>query len=99
MKKGMRYLSTILLVGAMSAPLAIAQDRDDHDQNRDRNRVYDRQYKDYHNWTPDEDNAYRQWYTNTYHDREYRDYRKLHRKEQNEYWRYRHEHQDHDHDR
>jgi hypothetical protein len=63
-----------------------------------RNRAYDPYYSDYHTWGPGEQVYYRQWYTVTYHDRGYRDYHRLHRDEQRNYWRWRHEHGDHDRD-
>ncbi len=94
-----RYVTSIALMGALAAPVAMfAQDRDrddrhDKDENR---RVYDRQYHDYHSWNGDEDQRYRGWYSNTYNGREYRDYDKLSRKQQNEYWKWRHKHNDHD---
>lgn len=63
-------------------------------------RVYDPYYSDYHQWTPQEDAYYHQWYTQTYHDRGYRDYRHLNKDEQRSYWNWRHNHGgDHDHDR
>jgi hypothetical protein len=85
------------LLGALVAPAALcAQDRD-HDHDRDANRrVYDRQYRDYHNWNGNEDQRYRQWYGNQYNGREYRDYNRLSHKQQNDYWKWRHKHNDHD---
>jgi len=91
MKRTIHFASSLLLAGAMLAPMAMqAQDHDRDD------RVYDRAHHDYHNWTPDEDRYYRQWYGDTYHGKDYRDYRKLNRKDQQRYWTWRH---DHDHDR
>ena len=100
MKRPIGFLSSVLLMGALAAPIAMpAQDRD-HDRD-DRNRIYDREHKDYHNWTPDEDRYYRQWYGENYNNnRKYRDYRKLNRKDQDAYWNWRHTHdRDHDNDR
>ena len=95
MRKKIRFTASLLLAGALTAPLALqAQDRD-HDRD-DRNRVYDREHKDYHNWNADEDNRYRQWYGQTYNGRPYRNYKKLHRKDQDAYWTWRH---NNDHDR
>jgi hypothetical protein len=94
-----RYVTSVALMGALAAPVAMfAQDRD-HDHDRDDNRrVYDRQYRDYHNWNRDEDQRYRGWYSNNYNGREYRDYDKLSRKQQNQYWKWRHKQNDNDHD-
>ncbi|HVH88235.1 MAG TPA: hypothetical protein VM912_16055 [Terriglobales bacterium] len=97
MKQIARFIISLSLASALTAPIAMqAQDRDDHRDRDDRNRVYDRAHHDYHNWTPDEDRSYRQWYGETYSGRQYRDYRKLHRKDQDSYWNWRH---NNDHDR
>ncbi|MCU1219608.1 MAG: hypothetical protein JWN42_805 [Candidatus Angelobacter sp.] len=106
--KGMRILSSMLLVGALAAPMAVrAQERDEHqdrDEHHDRddraknNRVYDRDHKDYHNWNVDEDRNYRQWYGESHNGREYREYDRLNRRDQTAYWNWRHQHGD-DHDR
>ena len=100
--KGMRILSSMLLMGALAAPLAMrAQDRDDHhdkDDHAKNQRVYDRDHKDYHNWNQDEDRNYRQWYTQTYKGREYRDYNRLKKHDQTAYWNWRHQHGDNDRD-
>lgn len=97
MKRTIHFASTLLLSGALLAPIAMqAQDRD-HDRD---DRVYDRAHRDYHNWNADEDRNYHQWYGDTYHGRDYRDYRKLNRKDQERYWAWRHDHdRDHDHDK
>jgi Ni/Co efflux regulator RcnB len=102
--KGMRILSSILLMGALAAPLALrAQDRDEHNKDRDdrakNQRVYDRDHKDYHNWNGNEDRNYRQWYGQSHNGREYRDYNRLNHRDQTNYWNWRHQHGDGDHDR
>jgi hypothetical protein len=100
MRKNIRFLNSLLLSAALLAPIAMsAQDRD-HD--RDDQRVYDRAHRDYHTWNSDEDNAYHQWYGQTYNGRQYRDYRKLNKKQQQSYWKWRHDNdrdRDKDHDR
>ena len=87
-------IATLLLSFGLFAA-AQAQDRDDH-HDRDDHRIYDPYYRDYHEWTPQEDGYYRQWYTNTYHDRDYRDYGRLDREDQHRYWSWRHAHQEHE---
>lgn len=101
--KGMRILSSMLLMGALAAPLALqAQDRDRDDHDRDdhakNQRIYDRDHKDYHNWNQDEDRNYRQWYTESHRDKEYREYNRLNKHDQEAYWNWRHQHGDHDRD-
>jgi hypothetical protein len=53
-------------------------------------RYYDRERKDYHQWNEQEERAYRNWMKEQH--REYRDFGKLNRKNQKEYWHWRHEH-------
>jgi len=54
-------------------------------------RVYDRDHKDYHNWTKDEDHTYREYLTQQH--RKYRAFSRLSAKQQREYWRWRHDHE------
>lgn len=100
MRRVFRFTNSVLLSAALIAPLAVrAQDRD-HDRDDRNQRVYDSSHRDYHNWNGDEDQAYRQWYGNTYNGRQYRDYRKLNKKQQQAYWKWRHDNdRDKDHDR
>ncbi|HZQ93359.1 MAG TPA: hypothetical protein VFA67_00020 [Candidatus Sulfotelmatobacter sp.] len=60
-------------------------------------RVYDPYYTDYHQWNDDESNYYRQWANETRRD-PHRDFRKLRPEEQKDYWTWRHNHGDRDHD-
>jgi hypothetical protein len=65
MHRGHRYfLSSLFLIAAIAAPSAIRaaarpQDNgrqgDNHRDDKDRYRVYDRSHKDYHNWDDNED--------------------------------------------
>ena len=102
MRRVFRFANALLLGAALIAPIALrAQDRD-HDRDDRNRRVYDPSHRDYHNWNGDEDQAYRQWYGQTYNGRSYRDYRKLNKKQQQAYWKWRHDNdrdRDRDHDR
>jgi hypothetical protein len=97
MNAGYRYISFLFLTAALSAPAALitrAASQDEHrDEHHDQKRVYDRAHKDYHNWDDNEDHYYHQYYTENH--REYRDYSKLNRKDQDNYWKWRHEHEEH----
>lgn len=99
MHKGCRYLGFVLLSAALAAPIANArpliQDHDEHDRDRDQHRVYDPYHKDYHNWDDREDHVYRQWLEERHV--AYVDIDHLKKKEQREYWNWRHEHEEHDH--
>jgi hypothetical protein len=93
MKKGIRFLSSAMVAGALLLPVAMRADDHDRDDHHD-HRYYDRAHKDYHNWDNREDQAYRGWYAERYHDRQYRDFNRLHRNDQQAYWTWRHEHPD-----
>jgi hypothetical protein len=55
-------------------------------------RAYDPAYSDYHVWGPSEGVYYNQWVVETH--RPHRDYRRLNRRDQGEYWKWRHGHPD-----
>ena len=55
-------------------------------------RVYDRDHKDYHNWSGNEDRAYRGYLTERHIS--YRAYNKQNHKTQSQYWNWRHSHPD-----
>src|SRR5215475_6308299 len=89
--------AAFLVPGTIAPNIAWGQDenrqRDEHrNENEKPKRVYDRSRKDYHNWDDKEDHAYRQYLTEQHKD--YRDYSKLTRKEQDQYWNWRHDHSD-----
>jgi hypothetical protein len=56
-------------------------------------RVYDPGYSDYHVYDRNEEVYYNRWTVET--NRPHRDFRKLRDDEKREYWKWRHEHQDH----
>ena len=53
-------------------------------------RAHDREYSDYHVWSPQEAGYYNQWIVETH--RHHKDYRRLRRREQRQYWQWRHRH-------
>jgi hypothetical protein len=53
-------------------------------------RVYDPGYNDYHVWDNGEVGYYNNWVVETH--RPNRDFRKLNKADQNEYWKWRHDH-------
>jgi len=57
-------------------------------------RVYDRDHKDYHNWDDHENRAWGIFLTNNH--RKNHEYAKANRREQSNYWKWRHEHPDND---
>jgi len=76
---------------SLSAVPVRAQDRDVR-QAPQEHRVYDPVHKDYHTWTDDEDRRYRMYLDE--HHRQYKDFSRLSKKDQREYWQWRHEHED-----
>jgi hypothetical protein len=105
MQSGYKYLfSFVVLTGALAAPSVMnagakPQDSGRQEEHRrddnDRNRFYDHQHKDYHNWNDNEDRSFRVYLGERH--REYHPFVELKVKEQNAYWNWRHRHPDHDH--
>ncbi len=90
-----RFLSFIFLTAALTASAApkagAAQEvvvKVDHP------RYYDRNHRDYHEWNDREDHSYRLYLGE--HHREYREFSRNNRREQGNYWKWRHTHPDHD---
>jgi hypothetical protein len=98
MRREHKYLASLFLSAALLAPVgALAlpgpqDDRERHEQEQRERRVYDPVHKDYHNWDAREDEAYHRW-LETKHE-SYVDYDRLDRKRQDEYWKWRHNHQE-----
>jgi len=66
---------------------------DDHDRDRVKvKRYYDRDHRDWHEWSDNEDRAYR-YYLQHQHLREL-EWRRANRQQQLEYWRWRHNNPD-----
>ena len=86
-----RYLSALVLSAALLTPVAVTAAKDDNDHHRVK-RYYDRDNRDYHEWNEREDSAYRRYLQEQHH--ENRDWAKANRKQQREYWKWRHSHPD-----
>ena len=82
-----RWIGALLLVGSLVGSAACVA----------RVRLYDEPGRDYHRWNSREDRAYREFLREMR--REYREFRRLSRSDQEEYWRWRHNHPDRDRDR
>ena len=70
-------------------PMAVKADDDNHHQSK---RYYDRDAKDWHEWSQKEDQAYHRYLQEQRLTD--RDWAKANRKEQREYYRWRHNHPD-----
>ena len=93
-----RYFKVIVLSAALVVPVLVsAQDRDHSDkgQNNQQSRRYeDKAHKDSHEWNAGEDQAYRRYLQE--HGKKYHDFAKAKKREQNDYWSWRHSHPDND---
>jgi hypothetical protein len=78
-----RFLSILALSVVVLVPPSVRAD--DH-------RYYDREHKDYHEWNEQEEQAYKRFLQEKH--REYHEWSKASRREQQEYWNWRHEHHD-----
>ena len=78
-----RYLRALLLIGAIAAPVATIGCAA-------RVRVYDVGYRDYHHWNADEDRHYRVYLQEKHEN--YRDFKERNKDEQQDYWKWRHDH-------
>ncbi len=90
------YLSGLLFGVLLMAPVAVrAGDHDDHDDNGKHKGQYKRYYdddrKDYHKWSKGEDKAY-EHYLKDQRKEQREDFHHGNRIQQNEYWRWRHDH-------
>ena len=94
-EKKMRFtnqlISSLILASAIAAPmtiLAAPAPKDDSVQVR----VYDRNHKDYHNWDDHENTAWGVYLTNNH--KKPHDFSKASKREQANYWNWRHAHPD-----
>ena len=91
MHRANRYITSLFLTVALAAPvamMAIPVPQEDGHQNR----VYDKQHKDYHNWDDNENKAWGQYLSENH--KSSHEYSKANKKEQSQYWNYRHAHPD-----
>ena len=85
-----RFWNSALLCAALMAPVAMvpalqAQDKNSHS-------YHDKDHNDDHRWNTNEDKAYRVYVKENH--RKYNSFDKLKDDEQQNYWRWRHEHSD-----
>lgn len=87
-------LKAIFLAAALMAPAyANGQDRPRDDQQT--RRYEDKAHNDSHEWNDAEDKGYRRYLEE--HHKKYHDFDKAGKKEQADYWKWRHSHPDQDH--
>ena len=94
-----KFIGSAILTLALAAPSILVaaphpQDERTHDrESQNQKRVYDSKHKDYHNWDNNEDQQWRQ-YQSTEH-LKYRDYSRANKKDQSNYWNWRHRQEEH----
>jgi hypothetical protein len=92
MDRAPRLIASLCLTAALLAPVAVMAAPAAQDQDHDRNRVYDRDHKDYHQWDDHEKDAWGRFLAEKH--RKDHEFTKANRKEQSEYWNWRHAHPD-----
>jgi hypothetical protein len=90
--QGFRIVNGLLLGIALIAPMALRADDTKKTTTTTSTRYYDLDEKDYHDWTPNEDRAYRM-YLGEQH-RDYVEFPKTTVVQQSEYFKWRHGHSD-----
>lgn len=93
MRFAQRFISSLILTAAIAAPavmLAKPMPNDDGIQVR----IYDRNHKDYHNWDDNENRSWGVYLTNNH--KKGHEFSKSSKREQSNYWNWRHAHPDHD---
>jgi hypothetical protein len=81
-----RHLRVFVIAAALISPLVMVTGCATHVAVG--YRTYDPYYRDYHVWNDNEIVYYNQWVVETHRPR--RDFRRLRRREQQDYWRWRH---------
>jgi hypothetical protein len=98
MRRGYRFLSSLLLTAALAAPVAMmataypGDNKDQENRQADNNkRYYDRSHKDYHTWDSNEDRAYQRYQTQHHQKHAFIE---LSTRQQTVYWNWRHNNPD-----
>ncbi len=89
MKLAHRYIVTLCLTAAVAAPAVLVAAPAAQEVSV---KVYDRDHKDYHNWNDNESRHWDMFLTENH--RDHHDWKKANKKEQSEYWKWRHNHPD-----
>ncbi|MDQ1468966.1 MAG: hypothetical protein QOJ99_446 [Bryobacterales bacterium] len=89
------YLKLVFLSGILIIPATTisAQDHDRRD-NQEGKHYEDKSHHDSHDWNDREDQEYRRYLQE--HHKNYHEFSKASRREQNDYWNWRHSHPDND---
>ena len=93
MHKTHRYIASLFLTAALAAPVSILAASLPQEA-AVQVRVYDKDHKDYHNWDDHENQQWGVFLTENH--RNPHEFSKANKKEQSEYWNWRHAHPDKD---
>jgi len=88
-----RYISSLILAAAIAAPVVIMAAPAPKDDSVSV-RVYDRNHRDYHNWDDHENASWGIYLSNNH--KKHHEFSRASKKEQSNYWNWRHDHPDHD---
>ena len=88
-----RYISALLLASVLAVPISIMAAAKAQSASI-QVRVYDKSHKDYHNWDDHENRAWGTYLSDNH--RKSHEFSKANKKEQSEYWNWRHRHPDKD---
>lgn len=85
------YIASLFLTAALAAPISIMALPRPQDAGV-QVRVYDKGHKDYHNWDNNENRAWGVYLSDNH--KSSHEYSKANKKEQSQYWNWRHDHPD-----
>jgi hypothetical protein len=91
MHRAHHYIVSLFMTAALAGPVAIMAAPVPQEVGV-QVRVYDKDHKDYHNWDDNENRAWGHFQTENHKDSH--EYSKAKKKEQSQYWKWRHEHPD-----
>ena len=86
-----RFIASLILTAALAAPVSIMAAPKPQSESV-QVRVYDKDHKDYHNWDDNENRAWGVYLTNNH--KSFHEFSKANKKEQSQYWNWRHSHPD-----
>jgi hypothetical protein len=89
MRSASTFVALLFLTAGLMAPVSIMAATP---QVGVQVRVYDSTHKDYHNWDDNENRAWGQYLSDNH--KKAHEYKKAPKKEQSQYWNWRHTHQD-----
>jgi hypothetical protein len=85
------YIASLFLTAALAAPVSIMAVPVPQEASV-QVRIYDKDHKDYHNWDDRENRAWGQYLTENH--KKPHEFKKAKKREQSQYWNYRHAHPD-----